>query len=293
MSRRFQQTGLGAFINWSHPIAQLVQPELVCVADGTTKLFDVVRGQLGSPAGNPTTDVIPAIQTVWVGDGAADRVDFSGRPTLADRDITLACVLRSDVAPITSDFALTTSSSTNAGFRLAVTFDSNLSLTKGAVVDISSGIPIPGQVPYFAAASYQNSTGDINFILVDLDTFVTLTATANNTDAEVAGDGTYGVGGGSVFSGGVNWQGGIAFAAFGRNFVSMDILKQWALDPYCFLRRQIQPRVFFIPAAPAVTRRPIIIVDMMKYVPAPILVGGLGLAWVINRRNKLIRDGRN
>ena len=44
---------------------------------------------------------------------------------------------------------------------------------------------------------------------------------------------------------------------------------------------------------PAVTRRPVIIVEMMKYAPAPLLAGGLGLAWVINRRNKLIRDGRN
>lgn len=51
-------------------------------------------------------------------------------------------------------------------------------------------------------------------------------------------------------------------------------------------------------AAPAVAlpvgkRRVIRIGEMLKYAPAPILAGGLGLAWVINRRNKLLREGRN
>lgn len=46
-------------------------------------------------------------------------------------------------------------------------------------------------------------------------------------------------------------------------------------------------------APPPGKRRIIIISEMLKYAPAPILAGGLGLAWVINRRNKLLRDGRN
>ena len=36
-----------------------------------------------------------------------------------------------------------------------------------------------------------------------------------------------------------------------------------------------------------------IISKAMKYAPLPLLAGGMGLAWVINRRNKLLRDGRN
>ena len=53
-----------------------------------------------------------------------------------------------------------------------------------------------------------------------------------------------------------------------------------------------QPISGFAAAAvpPAVTRRPIIIVELMKYMPAPLLAGGLGLAWVINRRNKLMKE---
>ncbi len=43
---------------------------------------------------------------------------------------------------------------------------------------------------------------------------------------------------------------------------------------------------------PAGRRRIIIISEIMKYAPAPILAGGLGLAWVINRRNKLMRGGQ-
>ncbi len=56
-----------------------------------------------------------------------------------------------------------------------------------------------------------------------------------------------------------------------------------------------QPFTGFAAAAvpPAGRRRIIIISEMLKYAPAPILAGGLGLAWVINRRNKLLRDGRN
>lgn len=42
-------------------------------------------------------------------------------------------------------------------------------------------------------------------------------------------------------------------------------------------------------AAPAPRRRVIPISEMLKYAPTPILADGLGLAWVINRRNKLLR----
>lgn len=45
-------------------------------------------------------------------------------------------------------------------------------------------------------------------------------------------------------------------------------------------------------APPAGKRRFGVIAELLKYAPAPILAGGLGLAWAINRRNKLMRDSR-
>ena len=49
----------------------------------------------------------------------------------------------------------------------------------------------------------------------------------------------------------------------------------------------------FAAAAVPPARDLMIISRAMKYAPLPLLAGGMGLAWVINRRNKLLRDGRN
>ena len=46
-------------------------------------------------------------------------------------------------------------------------------------------------------------------------------------------------------------------------------------------------------APPAGKRRAIIISEILKYTPAPLLAGGLGLALAINRRNKLMRSRRS
>lgn len=66
-------------------------------------------------------------------------------------------------------------------------------------------------------------------------------------------------------------------------------------QPYQMLQPDDMAQLFFISPPPAGVgkRRVIRIGEMLKYAPAPILAGGLGLAWVINRRNKLLRDGRN
>ena len=54
-----------------------------------------------------------------------------------------------------------------------------------------------------------------------------------------------------------------------------------------------QPISGFAAAGAPPARDLMIISRAMKYAPLPLLAGGMGLAWVINRRNKLLRDGRN
>ena len=46
------------------------------------------------------------------------------------------------------------------------------------------------------------------------------------------------------------------------------------------------------PPAAAPARRIMIIADLMKYVPPSVLAGGMGLAWMFDRRNKVMRGDR-
>lgn len=254
MARRFQQPNPGAAINWSHPIAHAVLPEFVCVVDNTTQLFDLVRGQLGGIGGNPTTAVVSNMQKVWVGDGSGDNATFGDRPTtMTGRDIVLAAVVQITGATSAAHRFLTTSNTTNAGFDIERIGDSqggDLAFTKGGVVLIDSNLTMPVNVPHFVAASYRDSDGQIEFVVRRLDTGALLTASTTNTQTPSNGDGVWTVGGSSVFTSNM-WSGDIAFAAIGKKYVPVDTLVQWASDPYCFLRRQIQPRIFFVAAAPA------------------------------------------
>ncbi len=206
------------------------------------------RFQLALPVFNPSKDVLDVANNEWgvrAGTNASSidggwgvwgpavvmpssegRIEFAGRGDVGDTDITFAGVGQGTLATAT---AIVGTSSLNSGMRLDTTTGKVLTFTKGGVAAVN-GPTLTSNVPYFMAASYRVADGAINILAMDLRSNSIETVTSTDTQTPDAGNGTWFFGGFDFF--GITFEGPLGMGAIIREYLSLDLLVQWAEDPW-------------------------------------------------------------
>ena len=145
--------------------------------------------------------------------------DNVGNP--ANTDITLFAVVEFDTTPNCSLISAKV---------IALQIDTNeLTLLKGGVDTISSGITLVTGAPLFLACSYDHADGALIFVVKNLSTGIVEIATATNTAGFTAGD--------AAFIGATNqssapMDGRIHLGGYLLNAFSREQLLQWADNPF-------------------------------------------------------------
>jgi hypothetical protein len=232
-------------IDWANPfnrgMAALFNP---------VSQVNSVNGALCTVFGTPTKRPEAAFGGIALAvDGTNDAWTSGGAYRGTGADITMFAFARLS-SRSTSRSILNTSSSSNAGARIewsqAV---ERVVFTKGGVANISAaaGMDLELDVPYFLGVSYTHSTGLVQFYLKNLVTGAVQTSTATNASAWVAGDGTFGYGGGQ-WAPSATWSGGLGLAGVAMRAMSLGELAAIATSPWQLFRMPSRRR-FAPPAA--------------------------------------------
>lgn len=206
----------------------------VAVRGSSARLMNGVSRELATPFVSKI-EVSPYGPIIHEDAAATGGIEFTRHripATATNFDITLATVVRFETTAGARTVGL--GATTNNGIHLQLA-TAQLSLTKGGVADIPSGITITADVWYFLAASYDATAGQVQYLVKDLATGVVRTATVANGSAFAASD-------------------GIAYVAHDRNTpsinsycaggwiattrVTLETLRRWAVDPFVFNRPQ-------------------------------------------------------
>lgn len=190
--------------------------------------FVSTRGAVGTLTGS-TSALKPAIGPVSIQSTTGDKVVFTV-PATVFKTVTLAAI----VIPATvGGGARGIIETGSTGWRININ-GSAFRLTLGGIADITSGLTLAANVPYFLAVSADTVTA--NFVVTDLSTGKISSAAVASATATTTTDATLKIGNDSSFE---LFTGSIAcvMAAVGTGTtgrMSLPALKAWAADPWAF-----------------------------------------------------------
>ena len=221
----FAYPGTSPRLDTSHFAARGIQFSGIPFGAG---FISLATGGLLTKAGSPTSKVLSSIgpTAVFAGGGTTDAWRFTGNSTNFTSSTVAAMILFDSISTNQFIFA---NANNSTGLALNVAGTGNLQWTMFGVVARSSGILLSAGVPYFVIAS--QNTGAIDFLAMRLDNGVIATAsTASGTPA--APNGTYQIGNGPATTTPIIGQ--IAAVMFSSEYMSPQMQRQWASDPWSF-----------------------------------------------------------
>lgn len=204
----------------------------VSIESTTNRHFDFARKVLGVPQNVITPRIEPFLgRCIDAGGANTHALRFAGaRPAIGAKYTFAAMAVHDLNSP---DQLLGTSSTTNAGVTIDTTGSGNdLSVTKGGVAVIASGLLVAPGTPFFFVVSHDEASGVMNFLVRNLETGSVQTSVKNNTSSNLNTDGIYSIMNARtvVYTTG-SWNGACSMAFISREFFEMDFLRQWAMDP--------------------------------------------------------------
>lgn len=180
----------------------------------------------GTVNGAPTFSIDGKIGPAASGFTAANYISFSSAAQVANVNCTMGAIISSPGGTNLGFFGTTQVS----GIVLSAYSPGTLHFTPGGNQDINSGIALSGYI--FVAASYLNAT-KVNFVVVNLQTGATTTATVAATAASIAfGETAYAIG--REFEYGTAWTGKIAAVMHSTQYMTIPTLLEWAQRPWDF-----------------------------------------------------------
>lgn len=234
-----QRPGLITDINYDHPCAK--GAIFACVFQGGRNTVDVVRQQRGTPNGTGTqaANLSPYLGACASFDGTVNSsYGFTGRPTVANQQITIAAFIMPFTSTPTGDHVIFAENqpSSASGFRLQINPGSGSAGDwgiSGFTSRANADVLVPG-VPYFLVGSVNATTGNSSFVSKRLDTGKIVYAPPTTAFTPVtmpATSGAYGVG--SWTSSGPLSAGAELAAVFVSNqYYPKAALLQWAENPW-------------------------------------------------------------
>lgn len=225
-------------INPTHPYLRACGAEVVSVVSNNVAAVDLMRNRRASIVGGGNLFRV-AIQTMGNAllcnaSGGGQGITFAGRTAMANVDCTLVCVAQlSDTG--TSRRLIGTSSTTNAGYLIEAQNGNTWRFTLGNVVQSTFGMSLSQDTPYFIAATYRASDGNTLIVSRNLKTRALVEASGTATGPAVDGDGSFNLGGASVFSANM-WFGYASMGVWGFRYCPQSVLEEWSLHPYAFVR---------------------------------------------------------
>lgn len=166
---------------------------------------------------------------------ATDSVVFTGQSTANDSAFTLACIFVPNTIALTNAHLFTTGSAGTSGtpsLRL-VSGVPGLLYNGGTSYPFSSPtVTVAVGIPYFFIASTSGNSGTLNLFLKRLDTGGINTKVQTTSSTSSASAGSYSIGtrvSSSLVSGC-----SISAVMFSSQFSSMDVIRQWASDPWAY-----------------------------------------------------------
>ena len=201
------------------------------VADGRNYV-NLVRGDVGTTATLPAAKIYGTVGPANLHTAINDALRFSGHSAVTNTSTTMAAIFICWGFPNANGLIVCSSVNDTGGGSSGIALNIG---TAGAlqyayrwVAANSSGLTVALNVPYFAAASGDAST--INFVLVNLLSGQTLTASISAGGTPQASDGTYIVGGNLSQAPNLS----IAAVMHSTKRTGLPELRQWAADPWSF-----------------------------------------------------------
>jgi hypothetical protein len=164
--------------------------------------------------------------------GNTPAYGWSGFDTTITTNLTFGVLFKANHSFHNTVLAATSSTilSTNGGFGIRDQAGAFNTVQHFSAFTPTPSISFTDGAPYFAAVSFELSSGALNFVSRDLSVPASIssgTATNNAVGGITAGDGIYCIGGADASG----FGGDYAMAFITHDFFPMQFLTQWALDP--------------------------------------------------------------
>jgi hypothetical protein len=217
----------------------------VLVRPGGVQQLDHARRAVGVSVGNPTIVIDRLLGPCWLGDGAGDGLSFSGRPWPANIDVTFMAVGQTD----SNGRPFGHTSTGLGGYSFFHASTDVLRLNKNGVANVDSAYSISTGVPYAHLCSYRFADGATRFVSRRLDTNAVSTASTTDTSGDLAGNGSFWLGGYAATPS-ISLAGRIAALYIGNLFLDTADLTIFSADPWGLWREAPGPRLARVPDAP-------------------------------------------
>jgi hypothetical protein len=226
---------VGSRLNRHHPFARNAELVVLC-NEALLSSIDLVQSVTPTLNGTMPVSHIPFMGWSLYVENTTDQLQYSGKPTTSDRDLTLACVARWRSSGTASRRIVTQDADEGVagGFSLCMSSTAELANVVGTLAVESSGLAVTLNEPYFAMFSRRNGDKQYNWVLRNM-------ASGLITSAETTG----------VQEGGTGLPGVYSIAATVGTVRDFDVSAVWVLGEYlpmsACVRFAANPWEMFIP----------------------------------------------